>query len=327
MNTSLPDRPPRKANWLLLGGFVAFCSVLPFWVLVWSSGTPLSSGGRWEATWGTHGVQPGQFHKPRAIAIDGQDRLYIVDKTARIQVFSRDGEVLWHWRTPKWQFGKPTGLSVHPDGTLMVADTHYFRILFYQPDGTLLPERTIGGEFGQQPGQLGLVTDVVADTTGCLYVSEYGEQDRIQKFSSEGEFLFGWGSHGADPGQFARPQALAVDQHNHLWVVDACNDRIQVFDATGESPRLIHIWGRTGSLPGELRYPYSLVLDGDYVYVCEFGNHRIQKFTRDGISIACWGDQGRRSQELFNPWALVQDKAGRLHVLDTYNHRVHRVRF
>ena len=118
-----------------------------------------------------------------------------------------------------------------------------------------------------------------------------------------------------------------MDHQDQLWVVDACNHRIQVFDATGESANLVRIWGRSGSAPGELRYPYSLVLDGEFVYICEFGNHRVQRFTRDGQAIACWGEQGRRSQQLFNPWAIVRDTAGRLHVLDTYNHRVQRVRF
>jgi hypothetical protein len=59
--------------------------------------------------------------------------------------------------------------------------------------------------------------------------------------------------------------------------------------------------------------------------VCEYGNHRVQKFTLDGDSIACWGSEGRRPGHLFNPWALVLDSRGRLHVLDSNNHRVQRI--
>jgi len=75
-----------------------------------------------------------------------------------------------------------------------------------------------------------------------------------------------------------------------------------------------------------LRYPYDLVLDGPYVYVCEFGNHRIQKFTRDGEVVGTWGRAGREKGELENPWAIVKDSRNRLHVLDTNNQRVQRVR-
>ena len=84
---------------------------------------------------------------------------------------------------------------------------------------------------------------------------------------------------------------------------------------------------RTASEPGQLAYPYGLVLDGQgHVYVCEFGNHRVQKFTLDGKSLGCWGTHGREPGELHNPWAVVRDSRGRIHVLDSSNHRVQRIR-
>ena len=63
------------------------------------------------------------------MAIDDQDQLYIVDMTARIQVFDGDGKFLRGWQTPEHAHGKPTGLSIAPDGILLVADTHYYRVL------------------------------------------------------------------------------------------------------------------------------------------------------------------------------------------------------
>src|ERR1700722_10623980 len=43
-----------------------------------------------EVVWGKQGVADGDISRPRAIAIDSHDRLYIVDFTARIQVYDRD---------------------------------------------------------------------------------------------------------------------------------------------------------------------------------------------------------------------------------------------
>ncbi len=60
-------------------------------ILVGGCGRPASMP---EVVWGKRGVQRGDFVRPRAIAIDAQDRLYIVDYTARIQVFDRDGNFL-----------------------------------------------------------------------------------------------------------------------------------------------------------------------------------------------------------------------------------------
>ena len=49
-------------------------------------------------------------------------------------------------------------------GRLLVADTHYYRVLIYAADGELL--ETIGGRQGHGPGEFGLVTDAVQDSKG-----------------------------------------------------------------------------------------------------------------------------------------------------------------
>jgi len=276
-----------------------------------------------EKVWGSLGGGNGQFSKPRAIAIDAQDQLYIVDMTARIQVFDIDGNFVRSWQTPEQKTGRPTGLTISSvDGNLMVADTHYYRIITYTPTGELLTHATLGGTMGQGPGEFGLVSDVVRDRDANYYISEYGEWDRVQKLSPSGKFITQWGGHGADPGQFLRPQHLEFDADGLLWVADACNHRIQVFDHQG---KLVKLWGTQGTEPGQLDYPYCLALDGKgHVYVCEFGNHRVQKFTLEGKSIDCWGSVGRKPGQLNNPWAFVLDSRGRVHVLDSMNHRVQR---
>ncbi len=308
-------------------GIVALltCAVAPL-AIITQEGTSGETTGKLEAIWGRQGGQPGLFQKPRAMAIDNKDRLFIVDKAARIQVFDSRGKFSHGWRTPEWEFGKPTGLTFDNDGNLMVADTHYYRILFYTPEGELLEDKTIGGKEGLGPGEFGWVTDCVQDSQGNYYVSEYGELDRVQKFSPDGEYMWGWGGHGDGLHEFKRPQNMAMDDDDHLWVVDACNHRVMVFDVSGDGPELLNHWGKLGSAPGELRYPYDIVLDGDYVYICEFGNHRVQKFTRDGQFVGQWGSHGRKEGELHNPWSIVKDSRDRLHVLDTYNQRVQRIR-
>src|SRR5262249_8420285 len=154
-----------------------------------------------------------------------QDEVYIVDMTARIQVFNTDGDFIRGWQTPEHTNGRPTGISLDRQGRILVADTHYYRVLIYSRDGELL--QTIGGTRGPEPGNFGFVTDCVQDQEGNYYVSEYGEWDRIQKFTSDGKFLMQWGEHGSEPGQFARPQDLCFDEQERLWVADSCNHRIQ----------------------------------------------------------------------------------------------------
>lgn len=276
-----------------------------------------------ELVWGRIGISDGRFQKPRAIAIDADDRLYIVDMTARIQVFDRDGQFLRAWSTPVHVNGRPTGMSMSRDGLLMVADTHYYRVLFYTPEGKLRDDLTIGGTMGQGPGEFGFVTDVVEDSAGNYYVAEYGEFDRIQKFSPNREFVLEWGGHGERPGEFARPQSMVITGDDRLVVADACNHRIQIFDTAG---KLLSSWGEQGATPGKFSYPYGLALDPqENLYVCEYGNHRVQKLTLDGQPLATWGHEGRKPGQLFNPWSLALDSRGRVHVIDSMNHRVQRM--
>ncbi len=280
-----------------------------------------TDAGRVKLVWGQQGISDGRLQKPRAIAIDAQDQLYIVDMTAHIQVFDTEGNVIRGWYTPTHDNGRPTGISIGRDGRVLVPDTHYYRVLIYSPTGELL--QTIGGTNGTGPGEFGFLTDVAEDDEGNYYISEYGEHDRIQKFTHDGKFIKQWGGHGVEAGEFIRPQSIAFDEQQRLWVADACNHRLQVFDTEG---KFLFQWGQEGQEPGKLQYPYSLIFDPEgNLYICEYGNHRVQKFTRDGLSLGCWGTHGRGAGQMHNPWALVQDSRRRIHILDSSNHRVQQI--
>ena len=109
---------------------------------------------------------------------------------------------------------------------------------------------------------------------------------------------------------------------------------MQVFDARNSQAKLVKSWGQQGNAPGRLNYPYDILLDdaalagqsGGYVYLCEYGNHRVQKFTTNGELVGSFGKNGRRDGELDQPWGIARDSKGRMYVLDTYNHRVQRFR-
>jgi DNA-binding beta-propeller fold protein YncE len=278
-----------------------------------------------EVVWGRRGTQPGDFVRPRAVAIDAHDRLYIVDFTARIQVFDCDGNFLGHcWTTPDFRNGRPSGLSIDRDGNLLVSDSHYHCLRIYSPEGKEL-RPPLGGKVGTSPGELAYVSDAVQDQEGNYYIAEFCENKRITKLDKDGGFLQCWGSEGTEPGQFGRIRALALGPDNLLYVVDATNHRIQVFSKEGV---LVRCWGQAGSEPGQLSYPHDIAFGpkGE-LYVVERGNHRVQKFTPEGVSLGCWGSAGREPGKLHEPWALAVDSRGRVHVIDTENHRVQRVQF
>jgi DNA-binding beta-propeller fold protein YncE len=299
-----------------------------------------------EKTWGRRGFSPGRFLKPRAMAIDPQDNLYIVDTTGRIQVFDFDGNFLRQWKTPETENGRPTGLTFTQGSTentairppknqsssaftdsarLLVADTHYYRMLSYTPDGIEQENEMIGGTAGFGPGEFAFVTDIACDPQGNRYIGEYNASDRIQKFDRDGNFVCQWGGSGNEPGSFVRPQSLLV-RDNVLWVVDSCNHRIQRFDLSISPPELIDIWGGPGEKNGEFFYPYDLDIASDgTVVVIEYKNNRLQRFSSSGQWIASWGGPGFKPGKLNQPWGVVVDSMDRVHILDSNNHRVQRI--
>ena len=66
-----------------------------------------------------------------------------------------------------------------------------------------------------------------------IYVVDSGN-NRIVKFSTDGEVLATWGSEGTGDGQFKGHSSVAVDPiNNKVYVADPLNSRIQVFDSNG----------------------------------------------------------------------------------------------
>lgn len=274
---------------------------------------------------GSQGLMPGQFVKPRAIVIDRENRLGVVDFRAMIQWLTPDGEPISHWETPTHRNGRPSGLGLDREENLLVADSHYHRILVYDRAGKIL--RSFGGDEGEGPliGRFGYIADVEMDRDGNIYIAESQQNERITKIDGAGNILAEWGGLGVRPGQFQRIRAMAFDSAGLLYVADACNHRIQVFTPDGKFVRAI---GSMGDQPGEFSYPYDVAIapNGD-LYVCEYGNSRVQRLSLEGKPVALWGRPGRQVGELWNPWALAINAEGRVFVVDSNNHRIQRIRF
>ncbi len=271
-----------------------------------------------DAIWCSTGTGKGQVVYPRAIAYSPADNTFFVcDRLARIQQLDARGQFVREWRMPEWEYGKPVGLTVGPDGNLWVADTHYHRVIVYTPRGE---EVRRFGSYGMEPGQFVLPTDIAFDREGNIFVSEYGDNDRIQVFDPEGNFIRQFGSFGSEDGQFARPQSIVI-LDDLLYVTDACNHRIVVFKTDGT---FVRNFGSPGTELGQFRFPYGLDVDSKgRLVVCEFGNNRVQLVDpRTGQGLAVWGGGGRAPGELAYPWGVAADRAGRIITADAGNNRL-----
>jgi len=131
--------------------------------------------------------------------------LQVVDKEHRL---SEKGEPSKVSRTPLWQGLKKMRLE---------------------------PVLSIGtDDLDKENYVFGVVYDIGIDHEGSIYVLDPLNY-RVQKFSSQGRFLFTFGEgHGNGPGQFQRPAGIAIDSQKNLYVTDSMQLRITVFDSAGK---------------------------------------------------------------------------------------------
>ena len=59
------------------------------------------------------------------------------------------------------------------------------------------------------------------------------QNDRVQKFTSDGAFVTKWGTEGEADGQFKTPAGIAVDAQGNVSVADHANSRVQKFTPEG----------------------------------------------------------------------------------------------
>ena len=256
---------------------------------------------------------------PRAVTVDASDRRYVLDNAGRVLVYDRSGddpndavELVQQFPMPDATIGKPEGILVLPDGRIAVADTHYSRVVVFQPDGTV---DFMFGTRGDGDGQFLFPVAIAQGPSGDLYVAEYGGGDRVQRFTADGQHKLTFGEVGTGPRQLQRPSGLHVTD-DRVYVTDAINNRIQVFSTEGA-------YVETLAEDAGLHWPYDLAVSptGDFV-VPEYGAGTVAVLSRRGELLARYGGVGRDSGQLYTPWGLAIDSAGTIIVADTGNHRL-----
>ncbi len=267
---------------------------------------------------GSRGTGAGQFNKPRSLALDKEDNLFVTDMTGRVQKFSSNGVFLRGWQMPQTDLGKPKGMTRDLNGNIVVVEPHYMRVNHFTTDGKLFSQ---WGIKGTNEGQLMFPRSVAVNSRGEIFVTEYGLVERVQHFSKDGKtFLNPIGKPGEGAGEFNRAEGLGIDSKDQIYVADSCNHRIQIFSGEG---KFLGSYGKAGDGLGELSYPYDIRVDSTGLqFVCEFGNSRIQIFDAKNQSLEILGKAGAAPGQFANPWSIDLDSHGNLYVADALNHRV-----
>ncbi len=140
-------------------------------------------------------------------------------------------------------------------------------------------------------------TDVAWDKAGNIYIADgIGNNNRVAKFDKDGRFITQWGSTGKGPSQFTGVKSIAVSAAGDVYVADAGNKRIQVFD--GE--------GKFKSEFGGVGTPLTMCMTRgatQYLYISHAGDTdgmddaAIYKTTLDGKVVGKFGAAGKQLKE------------------------------
>jgi phage tail-like protein len=169
----------------------------------------------------TAGAAPGQFNRPRGLAVD-PDGVWVADSAnARVQ----------HWAFPALELDReftdglraPSGVTVDRAGRVYVLDSGSNSVRRYGANG--LADLA----FNAAVAATGRLADPVAlavDSSDRLLVSD-GAGAAVRRFDGDGRYL----GDLAGPGEWQPTVLTAGDRH--LFVADATSGRIEVFSAEG----------------------------------------------------------------------------------------------
>jgi sugar lactone lactonase YvrE len=211
--------------------------------------------------------------RPGAIAASTQGSLLVGDDSrGRVTVFDRDGRPVFALGVGDGEFGRAGAIVVDPaSGEFFVSDSARHRVTVYAPAG--VPLRTIGSpapadDSAAADGQLRTPTGLALAGNELLVADQLNY--RVQAFDkTSGGFLYCIGSYrvssffppNSGPTRtFGMAQGLWVDGLGRLYVADAFQGVVRVFDRSSGAP--LGSIGSFGDGPGALRGPSDVLIDG-----------------------------------------------------------------
>ena len=216
--------------------------------------------GNFISKFGEEGNGEGQLNTPADIAVSRDGNIWVVEeRNDRVSKFDMDGKFIQHFSitTEGVINGEPAILINILDSPLSVAFNSKDEIYISNYGNNLVmqfdKERNFKNllnkhdplddlnkisQVGSEKAQFNSPYYLAIDSKDNVYVTDRGN-NRIQKFSPDGEFLLKWGKNGGDGtagdgnGEFDFPHEIAVDKNDNVYVADTMNKRVQVFDSRG----------------------------------------------------------------------------------------------
>ena len=215
-------------------------------------------------TWGKPGSGDGDFNQPTGISVDGNGDVFVLDTgNFRVQKFSADGTFIAKWGTAgteEDELDYPTGITIGNDGDIYLADQCQVKVFGREGDFKRMWK---GCEFSRSAGDFIPIQDIVGEQS--VYLTS---DDKLLKFTPEGELISQWDLYNLDNGNRIHPQALALGNSGEVYFVDREGKAARL----DEFGNIVVRWGSFDDARG-----LSIAADGN-IYISDTGNHRVQGF-------------------------------------------------
>ena len=192
--------------------------------------------------------------QPSGLAVDKFGFLYLCDQgNNRIIKFDTNLTPLREaggYGSDEGLFKGPIEIVVDDDNRVLISDAANRRI--QQLDTALFYRTQMRLEDSDDPLKFGTPSGLAVTHDGSLRIAD-NERDDLIFLTNNGVFEKLVGDLGYRGGQLADPQGVAVDRDDNVFVCDAGNGRIAVYDKYGEFQRSIE--------PEGMVRPVSVLID------------------------------------------------------------------
>lgn len=158
---------------------------------------------------------------------------------------------------------------------------------------------------------------------GDILLVDFGNE-RVNRYTAEGVYLFSFGGFGSGPGQFNGPKGIDTDSAGNIYVGDIYNHRVQKFTAGGV---FISQFGSRGAGNGQFESRDMLGMQGvaldsqGNIWVADSALARIQKFDPLGNFLLSYNTPPP-GVSVWDPHTMQMDAADNLWVGDSNNLRI-----
>jgi DNA-binding beta-propeller fold protein YncE len=218
-------------------------------------------------------------------------------------------------------FIRSHGLHIDDNDNLWVTDVSGQVVMKLNSDAEILMTLGTKGEAGNwneasASHMFNQPNEVAIDSADNIYVAQghgTGAEPKILKFNPNGEFITQWGSRGDGPGEFLVAHSMVIDADDNIYVADRENQRIQIFDTTGN---YLNEWNFAAMACAIFLH------DDGFMYMTTGFDGELAKLDMEGNVLGSIGKPGSEVGQFGEGHFLTVDSTGNIYVADVVNRRV-----